>query len=127
MIKKNDGKKGFFDLISAWSESKKLRKQEKTELVAMIEDLDQKLRIQLNKAVAGIEELAQEKLYFLYIEGDDKELTHIKIQFAAIKKMMRWTAPNILILNRPLIELSEKKIKELEATRKKLKRGAKGQ
>ena len=105
--------------------ARKLRKQEKTELVAMIEDLDQKLKIQLNKAVFGLEELAQEKLYFLYVEGDDKQLAHMKIQFAAIKKMMRWTAPNILILNNPLIELSEKKLKELEAARKKIKRGAK--
>ena len=103
--------------------ARKLRKQEKTELVAMIEDLDQKLKIQLNKAVAGIEELSQDKLYFLYVETDKEEdLVNIKMQFAMIKKMMRWSAPNILILNRPLIELSEKRLKELEDKRKKLKR-----
>ncbi len=105
------------EAIKSW----KLRKQEKSELVAMIEDLDQKLKIQLNKAVAGIEELSQEKLYFLYIEGDDKELAQIKQQFRMIKKMMRWSAPNILILNKPLIELSQEKLKELEVVRKKLK------
>ena len=115
----------MFKKIREAIKSRKLKKQEKSELVAMIEDLDQKLKIQLNRAVAGIEELSPEKLYFLYVEGDDKELAHIKIQFAAIKKMMKWSAPNILILNKPLIELSKEKLKELEAVRKKLKDGKK--
>ncbi len=105
--------------------SRKLRKQEKTELVSMIENLDEKLKIQINKAVAKIEELSQEKLYFLYVEGDNQVLKNVKGQLVLIKKMMKWSAPNILILNKPLIELSEDKLKEFEATRKKLKRGAK--
>ena len=110
----------MFKKIREVIKARKLRKQEKTELDAMIEDIEQKLKMQLNKVGAGIEELSQEKLYFLYVETE-KELIHIKIQFAAIKKMMKWTAPNILILNRPLIELSGKKLKEIEAARKKLK------
>lgn len=102
--------------INSW----KLKKQEKSELVSMIEDLDQKLKIQLNKAIAKIEELSQEKLYFIYVEADDTEIIHIKEQFSIIKKMMKWSAPNIIIFNRPLIELSKEKLKELDNIRKKL-------
>ena len=103
--------------------ARKLKKQEKTELVAMIKDLDQKLKIQISKAVAVIEELSQEKLYFMYVDVGDKDLVHIKQEFILIKKRMMWSAPNILILNKPLIELSKAKLQELEKQRKKLERG----
>ncbi len=104
--------------------SRKLRKQEKTELIAMIEDLDQKLKIDLNKVVASIEELSQEKLYFLYVDVDDKDLANIKQQFKMIKNMMRWSIPNILILNKPLVEISKERLKGLL---KKIERGVKKQ
>ena len=102
--------------------ARKLRKQEKTELVAMIEDLDQKLKIQIDKAVIKIEELSQEKLYFLYVDTSHQELIQIKQNFNIIKKRMKWTAPNILILNKPLIELSKKQLKELEKVRQNLEK-----
>lgn len=116
-----DKKLGVIDQIINMIKARKLRKQETTELVVMIEDLDQKLKLQINKAVTKIEELSQEKLYFMYVEVNDKELAHLKQEFGLIKRMMKWSAPNILILNRPLIELSEDKLKELETTRKKLR------
>lgn len=104
--------------------ARKLGKQEKTELIAIIEDLDQKLKIQIHKVVSKIEELSQEKLYFLYVDMNVNDLKHFKQQFQLIKKMMKWSAPNILIVNMPITELSEKKLKELEKARKKLSRGA---
>ncbi len=123
-----DLKRGInmFKKIIEAIKNRKLRKKEKTELVAMIKDLNQQVKTQIDKAVLKIEELSQEKLYFLYADVDnEEELTMIKQQFSLIKRSMNWTVPNMLILNRPLIELSEKKLKELEETRKKLKRGAK--
>lgn len=103
--------------INAW----KIRRKEQTDLMAMINDLNEKLKVQIDKAVAMIEELSQEKLYFMYVECNDEVLAHIKQEFGLIKRKLRWSAPNILILNKPLIELSEAKLKELEKTSKKLR------
>ena len=97
-----DLKRGInmFKKIIEAIKNRKLRKKEKTELVAMIKDLNQQVKTQIDKAVLKIEELSQEKLYFLYADVDnEEELTMIKQQFSLIKRSMNWTVPNMLILN----------------------------
>ena len=116
----------MFKRLRTYIKGRKLRKQNKAELIATINDINQKLKVQIDKAVLTIEELDQEKLYFLFVDVDnEEEIDHIKQTLDVVKKHMKWTAPNILILNRPITELSEEKLKELEKVRKQLKRGVK--
>lgn len=116
----------MIDSIRAWLNSNKLKKQEKTELVAMIEDLQNKLKVQIQKAAASLEELDQAKLYYLFADTTNQtELIRIRDLLRHARQFMRWTSPNILIINRPLIDLSETDLEQLMLRLKQLKRGVK--
>lgn len=103
--------------------TKNAKKKKHDELVQAIEELDQRCKAQIDKAAAQLEELKQDKIYYLYVNADDRELRYIKGQLQAVKASMRWTPPNIFITNRELKELSVDELKELLKIAEKLKEG----
>jgi hypothetical protein len=59
-------------------------------------------------AVNSIKELKQDKIYFLKVDSDSFPATRRLID--EIKKHIKWTIPNIIVMNKDLIELSREEI-----------------
>ncbi len=95
------------------------KKQDENEKV--IEELAQRCKAQIDKAVTHIEELKQDRLYYLCIDGNQEELQNVMKQLQAVKSRMRWTPPNIFVTNKKLKELTEEELKELKKANKKLR------
>lgn len=114
-------RKIFVGMRKMFNFTKNAKKKKHDELVQAIEELDQRCKAQIDKAVAQIKELDQEKIYYLCVETDEENLELIKGQLKAVKSRLRWTSPNILITNIKLKELSVADLKELLKTAEKLR------
>ena len=107
--------------LGLWFASRGQMKEKIWLMEKLMAKQEKQLDIQIHEAVKKIEELDQHKLYVIL----DKYMTEqehffLKQMLAAVKRNLRWTIPNILLLNRPLRELSMKELKQLIKTKKML-------
>jgi len=83
--------------------------------------LEKVVKSKIDSALKSLRELEQNKLYYILLEdASDDDITSFKEVLNDIKRGLEWTAPNIVILNRPIKELTETELEELINIRRKL-------
>ena len=112
--------------IKKYFERRRLLKQEKAELIDTINELSRRLNNKLNDAISQIEELRQDKLYYISLDDATQEDTiELKQYLGLIKRSMKWTIPNIFLTTCKIEELTSPELKELLKRKKELSGGVK--
>ena len=97
-----------------WWKRRKLLRQEKKELIKVIEGLGKKLNDALKFNVYKIREFDQDKVYYVCVEGASREeVEEYKEYLKMVKAGVNWNLPEFLVLNHELSELDSKLLKEL--------------
>ena len=102
-------------------EKERLLKKDKEELINLMQDLGNKLSLEISDSIKLIEELEQDKLYFIHLKDASKnDVEEFKRVLGLIKSRMRWTIPNIFVSNIPITELTIEQLNELITAKKSL-------
>jgi len=113
--------------ISVWLKIRSRQKEMIQIMKKIISDQEKLLKVQIDKAVLRIEELDQHKLYYIFLENaTHEELRSTSQMLSAVKKNLRWTMPNITVINRPIKELSIEELEQLIKHQRLLEKATKG-
>ena len=110
-VKKRNFIKRFFDYFRT--------KKSLIESISYFHDI---ASMQMDEAAKIIKELEQNKVYYLSAPGiSGNELNKLVDALEQARSRIKWTVPNIIILNGELKELDEKELKKLLKELKKQK------
>ena len=84
--------------------------------------LQSKLEVRIDKYIPQLEELDQDKVYFLdFSPLTPKEASLVKEQIMDLFKRLRWTPPRIIFLDKPFQEMTQDQLKKIMEYSKKTK------
>ena len=87
-------------------------------LISELGKLNQLIEINMRITIENFKELEQHKLYYISVDTD-KEVRSINLLLNRLRDKIKWTLPTIIVINRPIEELTNKQlIKELKLNKK---------
>lgn len=82
------------------------------QLKELVRELKRVVELNMGEAVQKIEELEQDKLYYIIIDNSEDADKFMK-SMSLIKTKLKWTVPNIIVLSKPLEQINIIKLKEI--------------
>jgi len=109
--------KNFFQKKKLWYVNKKtlLREFDKVTRIA---------NLNIESALKTLESMEQNKIYFLILDDwEIEDLLIVKETFMRSKNQLKWSAPNIIFINKKIDLLDEEEINQLIKKYKSTKQG----
>lgn len=114
-------KKGLFKRIGMWFWTK-------SKIIDQLIKINRMMDIQMMRWISQIEKLEQHKIYLLQMpEATQEELEYVRDNLREIMSRMRWTMPEIIVVNQKVESLDLENLQKLIDHAKKLKRSVKTQ
>jgi len=95
--------------IKNWLKNREIAAKEKEELIEMIDNQQKIIDTNISILVNRIEELEQNKLYYIYSDCKDENIL-LKNIFQIAKQNLKWTIPNIIIISKPIEQLTKQEL-----------------
>lgn len=90
--------------------------------IKQLQEENNKLRSRLDTAnknhISRLEELEQDKLYFLYVDGTDVDVANAKQDLDYCLSQISWTVKNIIVSNVEIKEVKTKATKNKNGKRR---------